>query len=656
MAASEQSLTPNASDLTHRSHPEEKTNPTPESIEESSLSPASLSESTTHSSSNEGPTELKQKESDADMEPPQGSQELKADLSSIDYSDTYINVLLHRLPGKMVLQKPKPTPKPSNLGKLVAKKKTGRGRSGSAVLKREKDNWLLTGGEKTWHNQLASKPKPPPKPSNLRELVTKKTSRGRSDSTGQRSLFLLGAETQVPTAAAVATGSKQSKLAPSNYFEDIYDDIIVSNIQSKSASAKNKPTVPPKPESLCFHPEVLKLRSLKETEEIEEIYDTGMEILEQTDLDKGGTIKDSGFKGERFWNRSNSDGALDLLEEIYDEAVDYSESEEQSEYEISLECKNKTDDLDSYEISLEDFRKNKVADDSESKVGVYSYETTLRGGFKNIPRVANSDKRRSKFDPLPKEGKAFGEQDAISSDEEGYEDLFIYEELPAEKKEDDGAYQNINDVKIEALGLPRSIRSRATGMAKGPQRTRLKRRLTKINRSNSEKVEDSEKLVTEKKEEDPSSINGKQISAESRSPEGEEDEETDGLIPRDKAYKVLELLLEANNVKKTEARPSLQKQKQLPAEEMTQQHSTTRVNQKSLSLEMTPEMKDYHKAGVIKVKTTEEMAAEIEKLVENAPTVPPPLPGFQRPRTGRTTGADTIIRKRKILQKMSTYS
>lgn len=45
------------------------------------------------------------------------------------------------------------------------------------------------------------------------------------------------------------------------------------------------------------------------------------------------------------------------------------------------------------------------------------------------------------------------------------------------------------------------------------------------------------------------------------------------------------------------------------------------------------EMKELQDAGAVKIKKLEEMRAEIEELVKNAPPVPPPVPDHTRPRT-----------------------
>ena len=216
-----------------------------------------------------------------------------------------------------------------------------------------------------------------------------------------------------------------------------------------------------------------------------------------------------------------------------------------------------------------------------------------------------------------------------AEDLETYDELVIYEELGSTS--DDG-YQDIEQARIEALGLPKNIRTRASRIVKGRERKKLRRSLQIKSRNFSEGSIDHPTLnfadVAKRRttENGPSLKETKETGKDSPVPEekfatpshddsSSEDDTNDGYMSHKKALQVLDMLLEANNVKKVAHRKkTIQRSQSVHCDP-----TTTTTDDDAAQVILPPEVEEYQKAGLLQTKSTSEIAAEIKFLTESAP-------------------------------------
>ena len=231
---------------------------------------------------------------------------------------------------------------------------------------------------------------------------------------------------------------------------------------------------------------------------------------------------------------------------------------------------------------------------------------------------------------------------------EAYQELVIYEQL---RTDEENGYQDIEKARIEALGLPEQIRHRSARITKGPERRKLRKSIK--NRSGDHRSPTGDKARSNTLPPDIGCVNpaptlGLQGLSDQEKDE-EEEKSHDGYMSHEKARQVLDMLLEANNVRKIS---HLTRSQSVMVEPIPVTVDSDIDEEQAL--ELPPEMREYQQAGVLKVKSPAEIAAEVKLLVESAPAQAPPLPGIQRARTGRVTMSDSLIRRRQMMKKANT--
>ena len=222
-----------------------------------------------------------------------------------------------------------------------------------------------------------------------------------------------------------------------------------------------------------------------------------------------------------------------------------------------------------------------------------------------------------------------------------YEELVIYEELADNK---DSGYEDINQARIEALGLPKTIRHRAGRIVKGPEGT--PRSVT----------------VGSKMDEPSGTLQAGTLQAgtlkadlptepkTATRPQNRMYQMHDKYMSHDEARQVLDMLLEADNVQRLPDRdkPELAK---ATAGKATVAAETSTPDAVALS----PEVAEYQKLRLLLSKSPSEVAEEIRFLTDSAPKETPQLPGIQRSRAKVVAQSDDVVRKRKMLQKTKTF-
>ena len=69
-----------------------------------------------------------------------------------------------------------------------------------------------------------------------------------------------------------------------------------------------------------------------------------------------------------------------------------------------------------------------------------------------------------------------------------------------------------------------------------------------------------------------------------------------------------------------------------------------------------PDMQRYEEAGIVQLRSKDELRREIEEIIANAPPEPPPLPGITRPRARVMTWTDTLLHHRLKLKRQKTIA
>lgn len=375
------------------------------------------------------------------------------------------------------------------------------------------------------------------------------------------------------------------------------DDIIITAMQKQRLASfssfediyddiivkrlqKSKPDVPPKPPGIHSHPMVVEIR------------------------------------------RQNKLKRLEAIEEIYDLDPPQSPNELPEFEEIYIDStvidSDDSDDPSNMHDKVSSTQSNSSVGDQELELKATDHE-----GMEFYP----GSKIDLESTSVPHEAS------------ETYEELVIYEELRS--NEEDG-YQDIQKAVIEALGLPENIRHRASRIVRGPERRKLKkqikRRWKEVGQTESVAQSNTSPLTSQ---------SGKPLlerNTEHGSSSDEEEEEThDGYMSHGKARQVLDMLLEANNVKKL---AHIGKSQTMPAEELIPFNEDSDIED-DVDVVLPPEVKEYQQAGILYARSMSAIAAEIKHLTDSAPKDPPPLPGIQRERAKAVTNSDSLIRKLK---------
>lgn len=401
-------------------------------------------------------------------------------------------------------------------------------------------------------------------------------------------------------------GSLQSVVTDDEMEEEVYDDIIITAIQKQRLSnwssfediyddivikrlQKSKPNVPQRPVSVNLHPKVVEIRRLRKQKQLE------------------------------------------AIEEIYD--LDPVQSPELDEVYVDTAF---MDSDDSGELpDIED-------------------------------ALANGPSERDAAAPVAKELELNSTPTADQESEkesETYQELVIYEEL---RENQDDAYQDIEKARIEALGLPDNIRNRACRIVKGPERKKLKKRIKSFRSLDRGNPDTSAEPAANNDGSPPtneSNTPGPERKLESKvekvhpgdnleEEEEEEEESHDGYMSHGKARQVLDMLLEANNVKKI---PHMARSQSVCASSDVQLIPPDEDSdiEESTEVILPPEVKAYQEAGILCAKTKSDIAAEIKSLTDSAPTQPPPLPGVQRERS-RAMNRDSLTLRQNVLKRTNT--
>lgn len=220
------------------------------------------------------------------------------------------------------------------------------------------------------------------------------------------------------------------------------------------------------------------------------------------------------------------------------------------------------------------------------------------------------------------ENATFMEPSASDSDSStDYEELIIYKELA-----DHNDCEDIDKARNDALGLPKTIRHRTKRIVKdteGPLQS-----VTVSNKTDRPSgTLEADSVTKPETAVHPKNHSGRMIQTQ---------------MSHDKARQVLDMMLEANNVRR--------------ASEPTARKMTATAECSTLgTVALPPEVAKYQKHGLLLSKSPSEVAKEIRFLTASAPEGPPPLPGVQRSRAKVVAQSDDVVRKRKILQKTKTF-
>ena len=433
--------------------------------------------------------------------------------------------------------------------------------------------------------------------------------------------------------------------------EDIYDDILVCRLQEGSEIRDlgapphlTKPHTPRKTTRLYRHPKVIELpQQLDEKQiDIDEIYD---------DVLSGFHNINGQLKSQRA---SNSGDNPTLSTGKVSISTTTSHNTHRNNHDLHVHRTEVARPLD--DIPSEDQHALEPTRNLSQNQGMKTECTEA-----TIPLPP----QRRRCDPLP-EIQELPRLVSVSVVSDSCDSADQYEQLPL--YEDVDIYQNSNikndtyqdpvDVVIKALDLPDTIRERSTRMTRG-KRTRLRKRIKK-NLRRTQNVNSSEVIAPLLAGNDPPlSHTSDHISS------GDEGDE-EGPIPFGKSRVVFDMLLDASGIERSPDKPTFVSQTDESKEDGPQENplnedqndthkyqdyfDTTQL----LRLHDDPEIKRHQEAGILQLRTHQEIAEDIEQLVASAPPEPPPLPGIQRPRARALTRTDKIVHKRYIMKKSQT--
>lgn len=198
------------------------------------------------------------------------------------------------------------------------------------------------------------------------------------------------------------------------------------------------------------------------------------------------------------------------------------------------------------------------------------------------------------------------------SSNDDYEELIIYEELNT-NEDHDHHYDRIHE-----------MRDRVTQMVRGKHRKKLKKFIVK--RKSFKQLANVEQGTMNQ----TGLHNSTTIESESDS----SGEEEDGSCTKRNAETTSKLMIRRRHT--TDARRS----RQSLTEGMKDLLDKSQYDQVMEVMMSDREVKQLQDAGIVKIKDIAELRAEIKQIFQNAPSVPPPLPGHARPRAHRTDETD----------------
>ena len=523
-------------------------------------------------------------------------------------------------------------------------------------------------------------------------------------------------------------------------FEDIYDDIIV--YRSQTRGQQKRPNVPPKLKSLYQHPRVKELLSQqrqKKASEIEEIYDTMTNeelAFMQNMIDQNAGSRNEDPLQEEYIDPATIQGSSGSDEESYvnttkegDQIREQGKKVDYTKFGLKLLPTKKRTEKD----SPTETSQHEPSGDVHHKVQFSQLKTksaTLPSRYQTQLHPDTSANRQS-HDPLPdinsrlKQYSFIEEQpmEYTTSDEEGYEDLALYEDVEQYQDKQQEDYEDLDLTVASALGLPEKIRGRSTRIVKGRMSRKLRKSVNRrimqrnapnssvsnsssaacspgVTRKESEQTNLASKSMPEltpsnssepnvcfcveqiavddntENEDSQLGLEEKQTITESKTESSDDNDGEDEVsIPFGKSREVFELLLDASNivrVTESSATPGTTQTKDSKLDFNAEKESSSKqldsnvtkrdqsyldsVEFQRLSEVARRDLKPYQEAGVIYVRPKSEIEADIEEIVKNAPLVPPPLPGIQRPRARVITRSDRVLRKRVILRRHTMHS
>ena len=435
--------------------------------------------------------------------------------------------------------------------------------------------------------------------------------------------------------------------------------------------ASVRPKVPEKPSDIHLHPKVVemsRLKKQKQLQEIVEIYDFGpaedstaseVEEIYLSSVDiydsEDGDLPDSNTAADSDSPQSQLPIGASVRPKVPEKPSNIHLHPKVVEMNRLKKQKQLQEITEIYDISpAEDSTGSEMEEIYLSSVDIEDCEDGEDDGNKR--RLGPAGGSAGKSSNRQKNGVKL----PVSSDEEAYEELVIYEEL----EERDYGYQDLEQARIEALGLPQTIRHRSVRLVKGRTRKKLKKSLRRKSSQRSihmEKATSDPPSAPEVTTPTPTgnvqdAILEPKVAAVSPEISSDEDDAHDGYMSHDKARQVLDMLLEANNVIKLaheEKLPTVQDERKEPLE--MESYDIITDNSIILPEPILPAgIQKYQKDGILQSKSPQEIAAEIKFLTDTAPKEPPPLPGMQRPRAKMVSRSDDQIRTRKKLIKSNT--
>lgn len=447
--------------------------------------------------------------------------------------------------------------------------------------------------------------------------------------------------------ATTGTSELRHGLFKQTSCEDIYDDVLVCRLQEGSqirdlgaSTHLTKPHTPRKTTRLYRHPKVIELPQQLEEKKIDtdEIYD---DVL-------------SGFhniNGQLKSQRASDNPTLSTGKVSISTTTSHNTHRNHHDLHVHrTEVVRPWDDVPS-----EDQHALEPTRNLSQNQGM---KTEHKQATIPIPP------QRRGYDPLPETQQlprlvsvSVVSDSRDSADQ--YEQLPLYEDVDIYQNSDvkNDMYQDPVDVVIKALDLPDAIRERSTRITRG-KRTRLRKRMKK-NLQRTQNVNSSEVTTP--------LLAGNDLplshTSDCNSSDNEGDEE--GPIPFGKSRVVFDMLLDASGIERSPNKPTYVPQtdetKNVPQENPPNedQNDTHKYHNyfdttQLLRLHDDPEIKRHHEAGILQLRTHQEIAEDIEQLVARAPPEPPPLPGIQRPRARALTRTDKIVHKRYIMKKSQT--
>lgn len=428
--------------------------------------------------------------------------------------------------------------------------------------------------------------------------------------------------------------------------EDIYDDVLVCRLQEGSQTRDlgasphlTKPHTPRKTTRLYRHPKVIELpQQLEEKIDTDEIYDDVLSGFHNIN----GQLKSS------CDNPTLSTGKVSI-------STTTSHNTHRNHHDSHVHCTEVARPWD--DVPSEDQHALEPTRNLSQNQGMTKCKQATEATIPLPPQRRQCD-TLSEIQALPRLVSASVISDSCDSADQ-YEQLPFYEDVDIYQNSDvkNDMYQDPVDVVIKALDLPDTIRERSTRITRG-KRTRLRKRMKK-NLRITRNVNSSEVTTP------LLAGNDLPLSHTSDCDSSDDEGDEEGPIPFGKSRVVFDMLLDASGIERSPNKPTYVPQtdetkdgpqKNPPNEDQNDTHKyqnyfdTTQL----LRLHDDPEIKRHQEAGILQLRTHQEIAEDIEQLVASAPPEPPPLPGIQRPRARALTRTDKIVHKRYIMKKSQT--